>query len=308
MLKAVKVSLIGNIILFTVKAVTLIVVNSLAVATDLGISLVALIVSILLYYSVRLANRPADFVHNYGYGKVEHVCEAMEGIIIIGIAFAMSFQALASLVHPGHVSSPFIGFATSAFGILINVSGGIYIWSMARRSASPAIRAEAIHYFLEAFVSASITASFVAIMVLRRSGHGAVSAYIDPATALFVSVVIAIPSLKLAREAFFKLIDSSIEEPGKMEVLKCLAEHMDKYCEFDAIKTRHAGRKKFIELKVILPKDLSFEEGHAVARFIEEKVASGISQSEVSVRMEPCRADCVIIKNGRPCPYMPHRR
>jgi len=308
MSQAVRVSLIGNVILFAVKAVTLIVVNSLAVATDLGISFVALIVSVLLYYSVRLANRPADFVHNYGYGKVEHVCEAMEGIIIIGIAFAMSFQAVTSLVHPGHVSSPFIGCATSALGILINVSGGIYIGVMARRSASPAIRAEALHYFLEAFISASITASFIVIMVLLRTGHEAVAAYIDPVTALFVSVLIAVPSFKLAKEAFFKLIDSSIDEPGKMEVMKCLAEHMDKYCEFSAVRTRHAGRKKFIELKVILPKDISFEEGHAVAKFIEEKVAASTPHSEVLVRMEPCRADCAIVKDGNPCPYMPHRR
>src|SRR3989338_668650 len=94
MFRAVQVSLFGNMILFVLKAAALICVNSLAIATDLGITIVGLAVSAILYYSVKLADRPADVLHNYGYGKIEHVCEALEGVVLIGIALPMTFQAL----------------------------------------------------------------------------------------------------------------------------------------------------------------------------------------------------------------------
>lgn len=304
MFSAVKISLIGNIILTIIKAITIVIVNSLAVATDLGISLVALAVSVMLYQSVKIAHRPADFAHNYGYGKVEHVCEAIEGIIIIGIALAMSFQALTSLLHPKHVASPMVGFITSAMGIIINTAGGIYIGLMAKRSASPAIRAEAIHYFLEAFISVSITLSFIGIILLHNAGHQRIALYLDPLAALFVSIVICIPSFKLAKEAFFKLLDSSIEESGKMEVVKCLGQYIDRCCEFKDLRTRNSGSKKFIELRIILPQEINFKLGHRVAKRLEKDIQQNIPHSEVRISLEPCLKDCVIVKNGKSCPYL----
>ncbi len=90
MYRATRVSLSCNVVLVLIKTITLMMVNSLAIAVDLGISIVGLAVSGILYYSIKLANRPADLIHNYGYGKVEHVCEALEGVVLMGIALAMS--------------------------------------------------------------------------------------------------------------------------------------------------------------------------------------------------------------------------
>ena len=308
MLSAVKISLIGNIILFSMKAATLLLVNSLAIATDLGISLVALLVSIFLLYSVKMSSRPADTIHNYGYGKIEHVCEAMEGIVLIGIAVAISFQAVTTFLHPRHVVSPTIGFGASAIGATINVIGGIYIMSMARKSASPAIRAEGFHYFLEAFISGTIAVSFVLIVILRANGFEHIATQVDPITALLVSIVIAIPSFNLAREAFFKLLDSSIDESGKMDVLKHLSKHIEKYCEFEDLRTRIAGRKKFIEFKIILPSHLSFEDGHRIVTVLEYDISHAIPNSEVRIKMEPCKRDCTYTKRTGECPYIPSQK
>ncbi|MDD4356430.1 MAG: cation transporter [Smithellaceae bacterium] len=89
MMVAVRVSLICNVILFVIKIITLLIVNSLAVAADLGISAVALCVSGILYYAIKMSNKPADLFHNYGYGKVENVTEAIEVVVLIGLALAV---------------------------------------------------------------------------------------------------------------------------------------------------------------------------------------------------------------------------
>jgi cation diffusion facilitator family transporter len=303
MFSAVKISLAGNIILFSIKAATLVVVHSLAVATDLAISLVSLLVSIMLFNSVKMAHRPANWMHNYGYGKVENVCEAMEGIIILGIAFAISFQALLTLMHPRDMTSPWIGLATSAAGIAVNLAGGAYIGLMARKSGSPSIKAEELHYYLEAFISTTITLAFAAIIALEHAGRDKISDYVDPIAAFIISIVIAIPSFKLAKEAFFKLLDSSMEEHGKLEVIKHLSKHIDMYCEFADLKTRTAGMNKFIELRVILPDELSFVDGHLVAKHIEEDIQRNIPHSAVRVTMEPCRKDCLLGRSSK-CPYL----
>lgn len=304
MVRAVKISLLGNIVLFFIKAATLVFVNSLAIAVDLGISFVALVVSVILFYSIKIANRPADLLHNYGYGKIEHVCEVMEGVVLIGIALAMSSQAIMGILHPKHINSAWLGLATSIIGVIINFAGGLYILRMAKKSFSPAIQAEALHYFLECFISFAITAAFVLTIFLQSRGQTELASYVDPIAALFVSIIITIPSFKLAKHAFLKLLDASMEEEGKIEIVKQLAMYVDKYCEFKDLKTRTAGRKKFVELKIVLPRFLSFQKGHEIASFLENGIRNNIPNSEILIQIQPCKQDCEIIKQNKRCPYV----
>ncbi len=244
MKRAVLVSLFCNIALVLIKSTALIIVNSLAIAVDLGISFVGLMVSVILYYSIKLANRPADILHNYGYGKVEHVCEAMEGVVLIGIAMAMSFQAITHLLHPRNVSMPVVGLIASVMGLTLNFVGAHFILKMARKSGSPAIHAEGVHYRMEGVISSMIGGSFVISMILLAGAYGKFAAYVDPIAALVVSLFLIVPSFKLAKNSFFNLLDASVEEDSQMEILKQLGRHIHRYCEFRDLKTRTAGRKK----------------------------------------------------------------
>jgi cation diffusion facilitator family transporter len=304
MIKAVKISLIGNVALFLIKITALFLVNSLAIATDLGITFAGLSVSVFLFYVTRLASRPADFFHNYGYTKIENVCEAIEGIVLIGIALAMSFQAAAHLFHPKSVSMPWIGLFASAVGTAINFAGAYYIFKMARKSSSPAIYAEGVHYRLEGFISFAITISFVLSIAMRAGGQLKLEPYVDPLVTLLVSAIIVVPSIKLAKGAFLKLLDASIEEAGKLDVIKHIAFHANRFCLFKDLKTRISGRKRFIELRIILPSVMSMKKGHGIASALEEDIKANIPESEVTIHTESCKEDCHLIKTDSGCPYL----
>ncbi|MBD3379082.1 MAG: cation diffusion facilitator family transporter [Candidatus Omnitrophica bacterium] len=304
MLRATFVSLICNVVLVSIKATALFLVNSLAIAVDLGISLVGLSVSVILYYSIKLANRPADLFHNYGYGKVENVCEAMEGVVLIGIALAMSSQALTHLFHPRHIEMPWIGFASSMVNVSLNFGGAFYIFKMAEKSSSPAIHAEGVHYKLEGFISGVIGLSFLVSMFLSSRGMEGSARFVDPVAALLVSVMVIIPSVDLAKKSFFNLLDASVEESSQMEILKQLSKHLDRFCEFRDLRTRTSGRKKFVEFKLVVPEDISFREGHKTVRVLENDIKTHIPDSEVSIKMVPCEKDCSFSAKGLRCPYL----
>ncbi len=303
MIRATLVSLFCNIVLVLIKSTALIMVDSLAIAIDLGISFVGLAVSVILYYSIRLSNRPADQAHNYGYGKVEHVCEALEGVVLIGIAFAMSSQAIVGLFHPSHIKMPAVGFITSIINSSINFAGAYYIFKMARKSASPAIKAEGVHYRLEGFISGMIAIAFFVEILLHSRGLTHMALYVDPVTALLVSVVIIVPSFKLAKHAFFKLLDASVEEDSQLEILRQLGVYINEYCEFRDLRTRVAGRTKFVEFQLVVPSEISLKKGHEMVSHLEEDIRSHIKNSEVNIRMVPCKMDCDFVKNHKPCPY-----
>lgn len=304
MMVAVRISLICNVILFVIKLITLLLVNSLAVAADLGISVVALGVSGILYYAIKMSNKPADLFHNYGYGKVENVTEAIEGIVLIGLAVAMTVQAIISFVRPGEgVHSPLIGLVASCFGIIINFLGARFILKLAAKHASPALRAEGIHFRLEGVISLSITVAFALVLILNYGGFSKLAKYVDPLATLIVSVLITVPSVHLLREAYMKLLDASIGEESQMDVIKALARHYDRYCDFANIRTRSAGRKQFVDIYLVMPDDISVKKAHAITAALKKDITDAVSESEVTVHIEPCKKDCAYVVNNQRCPY-----
>jgi len=282
----------------------LIIINSLAIAIDLGISFVGLTISVILYYSIKIANKPADMIHNYGYGKIEHVCEMLEGFVLIGIAMAMSSQAIISLLHPKQINLPLIGMCICLVNVAINFGGAYYILKMAEKSGSPAIKAEGIHYRMEGVISLIIGFSFIVIFILTRGGFTRSAEFIDPIAAILVSLFLVVPSFKIARASFFKLLDASIEEDSQLEILKPLAKFIHKYCEFKDLKSRTSGRNKFIEMKVVVPEDISLRRGYDIVSSLENEIKKRIGNCEVMVKMEPCMKDCEYIKNNKGCPYV----
>lgn len=303
-LLAVKVSLAANLLLFTVKAIALVVVGSLAIMADLGISVVALAVSGLLYYALKLADKPADLFHNYGYGKVEHVCEAIEGVVLIGLALAMSLQAAMHLIHPGEIKAPVFGFFASLLGVGINFWGARFILREAEKHASPALRAEGIHFRLEGFISLAITLAFALVLLCEALGLKALSLYIDPVATLIVSAAIVVPSANLLKEAFMRLLDASIGESSQMDVIRALTNHYHRYCNFREVKTRTAGRTRFVDLHLVVPEHVSVRNAHRIATAIREEIAATIDESVVTVHLEPCASDCMHLRNGGQCPYV----
>lgn len=300
---AVKVSLVCNAVLFTIKGITLIIVNSLAIAADLGISAIALAISLFLYYAIKMSNKPADIFHNYGYGKIENVTEAIEGVILLGLALAMSFQAIMHLIRVGEIHSPVIGLICGILGVAINFWGAGYILKLGEKHASPALRAEGIHFRLEGFISLAITISFAFVIMLNYLGFTTVVNYIDPVATLIVSIVIAIPSVRLLKEAFMKLLDASIGETGQMDVVKALARHYHRYCNFSNIRTRTAGRKQFIDISLVMPAHASVKSAHRVAMMLKHDITTTIPESEVTVHIEPCTRDCAYTSSNQKCPY-----
>jgi cation diffusion facilitator family transporter len=303
MMVAVKVSLASNVVLFVIKLITLLIVNSLAVAADLGISVIALCVSAILYYAIKMSNKPADLLHNYGYGKIENVTEAIEGVVLIGLALAMSVQAILHLVRAGEVNSPAIGLIGSSLGIAINFWGAGFILKLAEKHSSPALRAEGIHFRLEGFISLAITLSFALVIILNRLGFLSLANYVDPVATLIVSVVITVPSARLLKEAYMKLLDASIGETSQMDVVKALARHYDHYCDFKNVRTRSAGRKNFVDIHLVMPDHISVKKAHQIITALKQDIASSIAESEVTVHVEPCARDCAFAKAGEQCPY-----
>ena len=103
-----------------------------------------------------------------------------------------------------------------------------------------------------------------------------------------------------------KLLDASIGETSQMDVIKALAFHHDRYCDFKNIRTRSAGRKQFVDIHLVMPEHISVKQAHQITSALKHDIIKAVADSEVTVHIEPCGRDCAYVKNNQKCPYADH--
>jgi len=89
---AVKISILGSVILFLISAGVGVAIDSITLILDAAASLVILLVALLVRQAVQKIHLPADERFNFGYGKYEPLTIAVQGaLIIITCAVSIGF-------------------------------------------------------------------------------------------------------------------------------------------------------------------------------------------------------------------------
>src|ERR1051325_9197316 len=102
-------SLIVGIVMFISKIGAYFLTNSAAVLSDALESIVHIIATTFVFYSMMLTAKPPDETHPYGYGKIEFFSAGLEGVLIIIASFTIIYFAVRDLIFGSKISSLDIG-------------------------------------------------------------------------------------------------------------------------------------------------------------------------------------------------------
>jgi len=53
-----------------------------------------------------------------------------------------------------------------------------------------------------------------------------------------------------------------------------------------------------------MPEHIPLKKGHSVISDIKKDIDLLIAESEVTIRMEPCKKDCSFARENKKCPYL----
>ncbi len=106
----------------------------------------------------------------------------------------------------------------------------------------------------------------------------------------------------MAKHAFLKLLNATIEEESMMDVINILGRYFEHYCEFSDLRARSAGRKIFVEVRLVLPEQMPLAHRHVIAVNMEKDIAQNVPGVEVTIKTAPCRRNCEYVKRNEPCP------
>ena len=164
--------------------------SSLALLSDAGHLATDAATLGLAAYALKLGQRPATARHTYGFKRSGVVIAAVNGLVLLAIAFAIALGAVSRLQHPQTVTpAPVIVVAILA--LVVNL--GLY-WMLSEHSHELSVRSAALHVASDAVASVGVITAAAIILI---TGFQAADAIVS----LGIAFLIAAGAAQLVSQA-----------------------------------------------------------------------------------------------------------
>ncbi len=272
-------AIIGGVLIFALKLFTWYISGSIALLSDALESIVNIVASLMMYWSIRVSEKPPDKTHPYGHQKVENLSCAVEGMLVLFAALLIIQTAFERLNNPIELVSIDLAMFLS---LLATAGNGLLAWNLMRTSeetGSLALEGDAKHLYSDVISSGAVVIGLFIGQMLNIS-------VLDPLMALAVSVIV----IKMGGEMVYKagrgLMDESCPE-AEEKIRAVMDRHQHQFIDYHDLKTRKSGDIVYAELHLSVDGQMSVQEAHDFTDHLEEDLDNEVPNVEITIHIEP---------------------
>ena len=250
----------------TLKAAAYFLTGSVALLSDALESLVNLVAAIGALVALMVAEREPNEEFAYGFAKAEYFSSGLEGALILAAAVGIIVTAVPRVIEPQPISSAGLGLVVSSVASAINLFVALTLLRAGRAHDSITLEADARHLLADVWTSAGVIVgvSLVAITGQHR---------LDAIVALLVAANIIWTGVGLIRRSAFGLLDRALPVAQRGAVQAVLERYVEAQgIRWHALRTRQAGRRRFVAVHILVPGDWHVQRGHELLEEIERDV------------------------------------
>jgi cation diffusion facilitator family transporter len=200
--------------------------------------------------------------------------------LIVVAAGSIAWYAVHRLIAPEPLQPLGPGLAIAVFATAINGIVGLVLLRAGRRHGSIVLEADGHHLLTDVCSSIAVLAGLGVVWLSDRP-------WLDPLIALGVAANIVWTGLRLIRRSFDGLMDHALPAEEQAAVRAAIEERLRPGMDYHALRTRQAGRRRFIDFHLLVPGSLTVQQAHTLTGEIEEAVRSTLPELEISVHIEP---------------------
>ncbi len=276
-------SIISNLSLALIKWGAGIFGNSFALIADAIESSADVFSSLLVYFGNKYSYKPADKDHPYGHGRMEALVTFVVVGFLIAAAIVIIIQSIENILTPHEAPESFT----------LYIVAGIIIWKelsyrfvvrKAERIGSTSLKADAWHHRSDAITS---VAAFIGISIALFMGEGYEAA--DDWAAMFAGFFILYNSYIIMKPALGEVMDKDMHEAFEQKIRE-ISIAVDGVLDIDKCNIRKSGIFYFIDIHVIVDRNITVLEGHAIGHALKAKLMNEYSSiADVLTHVEPSR-------------------
>jgi divalent metal cation (Fe/Co/Zn/Cd) transporter len=169
-------------------------------------------------------------------------------------------------------------FVVMFVSIAVDVSRSRYLKSVALKTRSQALEADAMHFTTDIW-SSSVVIIGLLFAVLN------ISKAADAIAALMVSVFVIFVSYNLVKKAVDQLMDKvpeGFDEKIREKVIK-----IEGVENIKSLRVRESGSNTFIDMTITISRTLPFQKAHEIMDNVEDEIKSIRPHSDVVIHSEP---------------------
>lgn len=252
--------------------------GSLAVLSELFHSSIDLVACIATIISVKISARPPDEDHNYGHEKIESFSALFQVIILVIMCVYLIYEAIHRLIYPHTISIDIFTFSVIIICIFIDFSRSRALKRVAKETNSQALEADSLHF-------TSDILSSVVVLISMVFTYFNIANEADPISAIAVSVIIVLTTLKLSKRAIDSLMDRV--PAGLRDKIKYETERIEGVESVKNLRIRSTGSKIFIDLTILISRTKPFSAVHEIMDTVERKIKEISPLADIVVHSEP---------------------
>ncbi len=253
------VSIAVNLILSLLKLVTGIFGKSNAMISDAIHSASDVFSTVVVIVGVKMAQKKADEEHPYGHERMECAAAMILAMLLAVVGFgigASGIQKILSGNSDAFVIPTLLPLIAAVVSIAVKEWMFWYTKSAAKKIDSAALMADAWHHRSD---SLSSIGSFLGIL-FSRMGY--------PVMDAVASVIICLCIFKAAYDIFKDGLDKMVDhccDAETVQKIRDTALSIEGVRGIDDLKTRLFGDKIYVDLEILVEKDLKLIDAHTIA-------------------------------------------
>ena len=266
--------ILGNIFLSIIKGIVGFLSNSQAMIADSFNSFGDVFSSIMTYIGNRISSKEADEDHNLGHGKAEYIFSFLISIVMFITAITVIKNAILTYINKTPITFNYYLVIVCIITIIVKLILFIYTNNISKKDNNILIKANSKDHRNDCFITS---------LTLVSSISGLYGYYIvDIIIGIIISLWIGYTSIKIFIESYDVLMDKSIDNSTKEEVLEIIKKHKE------VVKVNHfnstpVGYKYQISFTIFVDGELSTFESHDIANSLEREIEKEIEEIYLTV-------------------------
>jgi len=254
--------------------------GSVGLLSDALESLVNLAGALMALTMIKIAARPPDEEHAYGYTKAEYFSSGFEGGMIFLAAIAIGVAAMQRLLSPHALEQLGVGMAVSAAATAVNLVVGQLLIRVGRRRNSIALEADGHHLMTDVWTSVGVIIALLAVLATDWQ-------WLDPLIGIAVALNILWVGYKLLKRSALGLLDRALPADQRSAIHEVLTRYGELGAQFHALRTRQAAGRSFVSVHVLVPGAWTVQHGHDLVEQIERDIREVVLHAVVFTHLEP---------------------
>ena len=266
--------ILGNIFLLIIKGIIGFMTNSQAMIADTFNSFGDVFSSFMTYIGNKISSKEADEDHNLGHGKAEYIFSFLISIVMLLTSLAVIKGAITTFINNSKIDFNIVLVVVCLITIITKLSLYLYTKNIYKKNHNILIKANSNDHRNDCFITTLTLISAICGIYGYK--------VVDIIIGIIISIWIGYTALKIFVESYDVLMDKSIDENTKNEVLEIIKRHKE-VLKVNHFNSTPVGYKYQISFTIFVDGNLTTFKSHEIADSLEREIEKEIEDVYLTV-------------------------